>query len=187
MDHPGHVTTNLFLFISVPFSDFQYYLRFSLCHNFPFTLTITIHDFDYHHDFGPAGTSTPDPRGTVTIVGNAVNHRPSLEQVTKRTESDVVCALVMMTAGGYTPNCLTLPTVITPGAWCAQSMGHISPLRLQPSCAPTSAHATTLYTCRTACSNAVPSKMLTGCSTTWRQTMRTYDRTTPASRKKMTS
>ena len=33
------------------FSDFQYYLRFSLCHNFPFTLTITIHDFDFHHDF----------------------------------------------------------------------------------------------------------------------------------------
>ena len=51
MDHPGHVTANLFLFLSVPFSDFQYYLRFSLCHNFPFTLTITIHDFDFHHDF----------------------------------------------------------------------------------------------------------------------------------------
>ena len=24
---------------------------FFLCHNFPFTLTITIHDFNYHHDF----------------------------------------------------------------------------------------------------------------------------------------
>ena len=45
------MTANLFLFLSVPFSDFQYYLRFSLCHNFPFTLTITIHDFDFYHDF----------------------------------------------------------------------------------------------------------------------------------------
>ena len=45
------MTANLFLFFSVPFSNFQYYLCFSLCHNFPFTLTITIHDFNYHHDF----------------------------------------------------------------------------------------------------------------------------------------
>ena len=99
------------------------------------------------------GVSTPNPRGTVTIVGNAVDHRPPLKQVTKHAESNIVCALVMMTAGGYTPNCLTSPTVITPGARCAQSMGPTSPLRLRSSCTPTSVHATTLYTCRTTCSN----------------------------------
>ena len=37
------------------------------------------------------------------IVGNAVNHCPPLEQVTKRAESDVVHALVMMTAGAELP------------------------------------------------------------------------------------
>ena len=201
------MTANLFLFFSVPFSDFQHYLRFSLCHTFPFPFTITIHNFNYHpclhlvHPLPrlctspgdanlaphPTGMSTPDPWGTVTIVGNAVGHRPPLELVIKRTESNVVRTLVMTTAGGYTPNCLTSPTVITPGARCAQSMGHTSPLHPQLTCTPTSTHVTISCICRTACSNAAPSKTSIGCSATRRQTTRTCDRTTPASRKRTTS
>ena len=203
------MTANLFLFFSVPFLDFQHYLRFSLCHTFPLPFTITIHNFNYHpclclaHPLPhlctspgdtnltpcPAGMSAPDPWGTVTIVRNAIGHRPPppLELVIKRVESDVVRALMMTTAGGYTPNCLTSPTVITPGARCAWSMGHTSPLRLQLSCAPTRAHVTISCICRTACSNATPSKTSIGCSATQRQTMRTCDRTMPAPRKRTTS
>ena len=126
-------------------------LHFSLCHTFPLPFTITIHNFDYHpclrltHPLPrlcaspgdanltpcPTGTSTPDPWGTVTIVRNTVSHCPPLKLVIKCAESNIVHALVMTTAGGYTPNCLTSPTVITPSAWCARSMGHTLPLCLQ--------------------------------------------------------
>ena len=49
------------------------------------------------------GVSAPNPWGTVIIVRNAVGHRPPLDLVMKHVESDIVCALVMTTAGGYTP------------------------------------------------------------------------------------
>ena len=201
------MTTNLSLFFSVPFFGLSTLLMFSSCHTFPLPHTITIHNLTSHPwlhlanpsphlcaspdnvncALRPTGTSACDPQGTVTIVGNTISHHPPLELVIECMESDIVHALMMTTAGGYTLNCPTSLTVITPGAWCAQSMGHILPLHLQPSCAPTSAHTMTSCTCRTTCSNAVPSKMLIGCSAMWRQTTRTCNWTMPASRKRMTN
>ena len=118
------------------------------------------------------------------IVRNTVGHHHLLELVIEHMENSVPPAPATMTAGGCTPNSHTSLTAIPPGAPCVRSMGHTSPLRLQRSYARTNMHATTSCICRTTCYSTALSKTWIRCSITWRQTMRSCDRTTPIFRRK---
>ena len=176
---------------------------FSLCHNLPFLHTITTphHPYSYscppqdnlHHCLcaSPGNTNHAScpvdvhgPWEMVMIVGNAIDHCSFLELVTGHMENGIAPTPATMTAGGCTLNFSISLTAISPGAQCAQSMGHTLPLHWQCRCTPTSMLNMILCTCRITCSSAALWKMLIGYFTMWKSTMRTCGQTTPVSRKK---